>query len=785
MKQLILLFNFLALTFFTQAQEKVFYKINNKNIEFNISQKEMYVEFAENQKSAVQRISAIVMEELSTNSAILKMPDLQGTYQNRKEGLQDRVSTKFQRIEPVLIYKDGTKQIAKGELNIKLKTNTSIEDLLKNRSFTIQSNEFDKDLYLVKLNLETSELFELVNQLTEDSRVVYAEPNFIRMIKPHTDDPFFSSQWSINNQGYLGGTVDADMDVDDAWNHTTGTGIKVAVIDDGVDLSHTDLTANLLTGYDATDGSSNGAPNESRNDAHGTACAGIIAAVANNTNGTAGVAYSAKIIPVRIAYSVSSISTVWITSDNWIANGINWAWQNGADVLSNSYGGGSYSSVIENAINNAVNNGRSGKGSVVLFSSGNDPGGDGDPVSFPATVESVISVGASSMCDTRKNLSSCDGENWGSNYGAGLDLVAPGVKIYTTDISGSNGYGSGDYISNFNGTSSACPNAAGVVALILSANQNLTQHEAREILERNVDKVSGYSYITKSGQPNGTWNSQVGYGRINAKKAVEEALLSNISITGSEIVCSSNTTFNLQGGNNPTWSKSYNLSLVSSNNNSITVKASSSTVGGQGYVRATFANGIFIQKDFWVGVPVLGYDINEDFTMCRDINSTSNNFFPVSIESMDASTTWQVQRITNNHTISTQGNEVVVSLQYAPPYNYIAFKVRASNSCGFSDWLEYYIEVIDNCSSENYNGYMVYPNPSSESVTIQKKNNDIKTQNSSDVQYEIFDFNSNSIYKNYISNDKAVINVSKLKKGRYILKIYGMKEEETHHLIVQ
>lgn len=377
----------------------------------------------------------------------------------------------------------------------------------------------------MKLNLETAELFELVNQLQKDNRVEFAEPNFIRMMKPHTNDPFFSSQWSINNQGYLGGTVDADMDVDAAWNYTTGAGIKVAVIDEGVDLSHTDLTANLLSGYDATGNGSNGAPNEENNDAHGTACAGIIAAVANNTEGIAGVAYSAKIIPVRIAYSnglpLGNDRRAWITNDNWIANGINWAWQNGADVLSNSYGGGSYSSTIANAINNAVNNGRNGKGSVVLFSSGNDNGS----VSFPSTVTNAISVGASSMCDERKTPTSCDGEYWwGSNYGTSLDVVAPGVKIYTADISGSAGYSSGDYKSDFNGTSSACPNAAGVVALILSANPNLTQQEAREILESNVDKVLDYSYSTTSGQPNGTWNNQVGYGRINAKKAVEKAV---------------------------------------------------------------------------------------------------------------------------------------------------------------------------------------------------------------------------------------------------------------------
>jgi subtilisin family serine protease len=93
------------------------------------------------------------------------------------------------------------------------------------------------------------------------------------------------------------------------------------------------------------------------------------------------------------------------------------------------------------------------------------------------------------------------------------------VQIYTTDISGSAGHTSGDYISDFKGTSAACPNAAGVVALILSANPNLTQLQARQILESNTDKLSSYTFTNVSGQPNGTWNSEVGHGRVNACKA--------------------------------------------------------------------------------------------------------------------------------------------------------------------------------------------------------------------------------------------------------------------------
>ena len=240
----------------------------------------------------------------------------------------------------------------------------------------------------------------------------------------------------------------------------------------------------------------------------------------DNNIGIAGVAYDSKILPVRIAYS--DINGNWVLNYNNLATAINWSVQNGADVISNSYRLGSNSTTVNNAITNAVNNGRNGKGCVVLFATGND----NSSVSYPATLSNVIAVGATSMCDERKTHSSCDGEGWwGSNYGSELDVVAPGVEIYTTDISGSSGYNSGDYYSSFNGTSSACPQVAGVAALILSINTDLTQVEVREILESTTDKIPNYTYTTSSSHPNGTWNSKVGYGRINALKAVAEANL--------------------------------------------------------------------------------------------------------------------------------------------------------------------------------------------------------------------------------------------------------------------
>jgi subtilisin family serine protease len=491
----------------------------NDDIHFEVSKKSIYIGNTDN-------TSKLNQEKVITTGKNFKI--IETTEKEYDDKLKNiRIENTI--VEPVLIYKDGTKQICRSEIIIKINPNENLEAILKGIDFSATKNDFIANQYLVKIkNYDTVKIFDLINSLTDDKRIDFVEPNFLRLNILQTTDPYYDSQWSIKNDGYLGGIVDADMDVDDAWNYSTGTGIKVAIIDEGVDLSHPDLSTNLLAGFDATDSNSQGA--YSNSDSHGTSCAGIVAAVANNNIGTVGIAYNSKIIPVKVAYK-SNVGD-WNTNDDWLSNGINWAWQNGADILSNSWGGGSPSTSITNAINNAVTNGRGGKGCVVLFSSGNE----NKEVAFPATLSNVIAVGASNMFDERKSPQSAyHDECWyndchgGSNYGTNLDIIAPGVKISTTNIQGG-------YTNYFNGTSAACPNAAGVMALILSLKPSLTNTEARQILESSTDKVAGYTYTSGvSGQPNGSWNNEVGYGRINALKAVKA--VSPYTLYGSISLC--------------------------------------------------------------------------------------------------------------------------------------------------------------------------------------------------------------------------------------------------------
>ncbi len=163
--------------------------------------------------------------------------------------------------------------------------------------------------------------------------------------------------------------------------------------------------------------------------------------------------------------------------------------------------------------------GRNGKGIPIFFSSGND----GTAPIWPSSHPLGIAVNASSMCDERKNPSSCDGEDWEGNWGTGLHITAPGVQITTCDLTGSYGYESGNYTSTFNGTSSACPNAAAVMALVYSMQPDFLREQAVHIIASTAEKVGGYAYDSIG--YHGSWCPEMGYGRVNAFDAIIAALI--------------------------------------------------------------------------------------------------------------------------------------------------------------------------------------------------------------------------------------------------------------------
>jgi len=332
------------------------------------------------------------------------------------------------------------------------------------------------------------------------------------MLVPTTvtpNDPLFSQQWGVQR-----------IDAPTAWDTTTGdASVVVCILDRGCDLTHPDLRFSdpgINLGTMQPDGRPVGTDRDS---AHGTACAGIAAAVIGNNTGVVGVAGSCLILPLAF--------------QNWTdvecAAGIRYAADHNASVISMSFGvygpgegvgpvGWDFT-IIDPALQYAHNH-----DVVLCAATGNEDISTFNK--YPSRHQLVIACGALSEDDNRKSKTSPDGEYWwGSNFAPGVSVVAPGVHIQTTDRQGADGYNTsagtaGDYVATFNGTSSATPHVAGVAALVRSWNPSLAATAVRDIVEQSADKAGTVPYANQAGFANGTRNDEMGYGRINAARAV-------------------------------------------------------------------------------------------------------------------------------------------------------------------------------------------------------------------------------------------------------------------------
>jgi subtilisin family serine protease len=347
---------------------------------------------------------------------------------------------------------------------------------------------------------------ELSRRLVERGSVEGAHPNFLRLVQqPGPSATEAASQWGLDNTASPG-VVGADVAAVAAWTITTGDpDISVAVLDEGVDTKHPYLKDAVRAERDFVDDNPTALPDG--DDAHGTSCAGIICSRSPRARG---LAPDVGLVAARIAKGDGGHG--WIFDDFNTADAIDWCWREGkADVLSNSWGGGPPVDVISGAFRRARTRGRGGRGSVVVIAAGNDQ----RAVSYPGSLPDVLTVGASNQWDQRKTDRSKDGEDWwGSNFGAGLDLMAPGVSIRTTDISGRRGYSRGLVTRTFNGTSSATPFVAAAAALVLSVRPDLSEADVRDVLLSTTDHIGP----SKPG-----WNKFVGHGRVNAFAAVRAA----------------------------------------------------------------------------------------------------------------------------------------------------------------------------------------------------------------------------------------------------------------------
>lgn len=361
--------------------------------------------------------------------------------------------------------------------------------------------------YILAINQDSDKnSLECANELFESGKFAAAIPDLCSDNLICSNDPLFNQQWGLQNNNH----PEVDISVSSAWEYATGKDITIAILDQGVDMDHIDLSPNISSiSYDTE---SNSSPSIVYGD-HATHCAGIAAAVKDNGVQIAGVA------PEAIIVSISNSLRSTTNSQLKRADGIIWAYQNGVDIISNSWRSGTHHSAIDEAIQDAFRYGRQGKGCIIVFASGNDYNSS---VNYPANCnDTILAVGAIDNTGLRACF---------SNYGTKLDLVAPGDNILSTIPNDQTAFKSG--------TSMACPHVAGVAALILERNSELTVNQVNSIINSNAKKLSGVNFnITK---PDGTWNNEYGYGLVDAYSAVINtpgtAYIQNDTILGTRVI---------------------------------------------------------------------------------------------------------------------------------------------------------------------------------------------------------------------------------------------------------
>jgi hypothetical protein len=366
-------------------------------------------------------------------------------------------------------------------------------------------------------------VFDIANELLQREEVEYCHPELVRRLGQRA---VFPQQWHLKATTVDGNWVNASANVEAAHTIAEGEGVTIAIIDTGTDIDHEEFSSRgkLVAPRDTTSNDDDPRPN-GRDENHGTACAGV--ACADGKVGASGVAPRAKLMPIRMQSQLGSQAE---------ANAFYWAAEHGADVISCSWGPTDgtwwdpndplHSTAVplpdstRLALDYAATRGRNGKGCVVFFAAGN--GNESVDNDGYASYERVLAVAA---CNDRglRSVYSDFGDAvfcaFPSNDFEFEDEGRPAPLtpgIWTTDRTGRAGYSADDYTDSFSGTSSACPGAAGVAALVLSANPSLGSDEVKDALRRSCDRIDpGGGEYDEQGH-----SRLYGYGRLNAETAV-------------------------------------------------------------------------------------------------------------------------------------------------------------------------------------------------------------------------------------------------------------------------
>jgi subtilisin family serine protease len=397
--------------------------------------------------------------------------------------------------------------------------NLNIKYKVHEIQLAILGNLIPKNMELIKkIGLDRIYTFHIDNEVNileacekynDNPKVEYAELSYFGQGCLTPNDTNFNLQYGLHNTGQTGGSVDADIDAPEGWNIETGEqGVKIAIIDSGIEYTHSDISSRIWINYgdpiNGIDDDSNGFtddyrgwdfvnndndPNDDHTNSHGTHCAGIAGAATNNNLGVAGVDWNCKLMAIKSMKYNNII--LWVDA----AAGLTYAADMGADIISMSWSGSTPSQTLKDGIDYAY-----GAGCVLVAASGNY--GTSFPY-IPASYGNTIAVGATDHYD----------ERWSSsNYGSHLDLVAPGVDIYSTKRSNNYGY--------ITGTSMSTPMVAGAAALLKAQDHTYTQTIIRNILTMTADDEVGDPSEDTPG-----FDIYHGHGRLNIYSAMYGAPL--------------------------------------------------------------------------------------------------------------------------------------------------------------------------------------------------------------------------------------------------------------------
>ncbi len=416
----------------------------------------------------------------------------------------------------IILYEAGakkteySKRIVTRQVLLELKAGTEPAALAKEYEIVLSSSpSYAPGFHVFETTTEFAAL-TLAETLRNDPSVLSAEPMLARKFQKKNipNDPQFTNQWHLLNTGQNGGTAGVDINVTNVWETYQGSNILIGIIDDGLDLDHEDLIANLNTTIDWDFNDNDSSPQADSRDNHGTPCAGVAAGRGNNSLGISGAAPRATLVGMRLiaGYPSESEEAAAFSHSNSLIH-----------IKSNSWGPSDDGETLEGpgtlaaaALKAAAETGRDGKGTLFFWAGGNGLEA-GDNANYDGYANSIYTLAIAAI--------DLDGiQSWYSEPGACLIVCAPSdgdsIGITTTSTSRSG------YEDDFGGTSSATPLVAGVSALMLEANSTLEWRDVQEILMASARKVDAADDDWATNAAGFHFNHKYGAGMVDADAAV-------------------------------------------------------------------------------------------------------------------------------------------------------------------------------------------------------------------------------------------------------------------------